>query len=61
MAGGAVQHLLAKEFLGGIRVCSIVQEKECDVNLSCCLFMVDHLVVPDEFIPIIEKARDDMQ
>eukprot|EP00586_Coscinodiscus_wailesii_P010800 CAMPEP_0172510382 /NCGR_PEP_ID=MMETSP1066-20121228/228024_1 /TAXON_ID=671091 /ORGANISM="Coscinodiscus wailesii, Strain CCMP2513" /LENGTH=390 /DNA_ID=CAMNT_0013289305 /DNA_START=220 /DNA_END=1392 /DNA_ORIENTATION=- len=61
IADGAVQHLLAKEFLGSIGVGSIVGEEECEVNLSRQPFMIDDLVVPDEFVRIIEKARGAIQ
>eukprot|EP00957_Ditylum_brightwellii_P059008 4475063-Ditylum_brightwellii.AAC.1 len=61
IADGAVQHLLAKELLCGIGVCSTIGEEECDVNLSCCPFMVNDLVMLDSFMPIIDKAIDDIQ
>eukprot|EP00978_Attheya_sp_CCMP212_P048690 scaffold561224_cov55-Attheya_sp.AAC.1 len=64
IADGAVQHLLTDHLFGRPGSVSkfrgIVGEEDCAVNLSERPFTVDDLTIPEEFVPIVEKARRDI-
>jgi 3'(2'), 5'-bisphosphate nucleotidase len=62
IADGAVQHLLVDHLFDSKMFRAIVGEEDCAVNLSDGVpFTVDDLIIPEEFVPVVKKARLDIQ
>jgi len=58
IADGVVQHLFIEHFLAGDKFAQIVgEEDESFVNIKTKPYMVDELVIPDEFVAVIDAAR----
>lgn len=62
IADGIVQTLLVNYLFKQENFKSIVGEEDAEVNIvsASAHYSVDGLTVPDEYIPLIDKCRDDM-
>lgn len=64
IADGAVQHLLVEHLFGDKKFLGIVGEEDCAVNLSGddgAPLTVDDLTIPEEFVPVVQEARREIQ
>lgn len=61
IADGAVQHLLSRHLFGHSKFGGIVGEEDCNVNLSETPYSVDDLIVPDEFVPLVDRTAQMIQ
>lgn len=58
---GLVQHLLVEHLFSGGKFSAIVGEEECAVNIKSKPFMVDDLIVPDEFSETVQSVVDEIR
>lgn len=62
IADGIVQHLVVEHLFAGNKFAQIVgEEDETKVNIISRPFMVDDLVVPEEFETLVESTRNKIQ